>query len=69
MTEHPVADGDEGLGRIRDFAAGQAAVLDDLAGLLAALRAAVGDPGVRIDTEALWLRVLARLERLEGGPP
>lgn len=55
-------DPDDPLAGIRVFAADQAAVLDDLGELLGALREAFDAPDVPVDTEAIWQRVLCRLD-------
>lgn len=53
--------GTRALQSIRDFAAGQAAELEEFGTLLAQLRVAVGEPVVAIDADAVWQRVLDRL--------
>lgn len=60
--EDPTGEPNDDLAGIRGFAAGQAAELDDFAAVLAQLRHAVGDPDVTIDVDAVWQRILARLD-------
>lgn len=57
-----IANPDDALAGIQAFAADQAAELDGLGDLLAALRASVDDTDVAIDTDAVWRRVLDRLD-------
>lgn len=72
MTEHtPPSPSENGpLSAIRAFAAAEAAELADLGALLSQLRAALPeppDPDRVIDADAVWQRVLQRLDRPRDG--
>lgn len=61
--------GPQALSSIRAFAEEQAAELEEFGALLHQLRLAVGEPDVTIDADAVWQRVLTRLDaRPDAGP-
>jgi hypothetical protein len=63
-AEHCAETDPEGraLRAIRDLAARQSAELEGLGALLHELRTAVGEPVITLDADAVWQRVLARLD-------